>query len=33
MTRIAQRMLALSAGLWPNWNTGQPGRHLTAYDH
>ncbi len=33
MTRIAQRLLALAAGLWHNWNTGQPGRHLTAYDH
>jgi hypothetical protein len=31
--RIAQRLLALAAGLWHNWNTGQPGRHLTAYDH
>lgn len=33
ITRIAQRLLALAAGLWHNWNTGQPGRHLTAYDH
>jgi DDE family transposase len=33
ITRIAQRMLALAAGLWHNWNTGQAGRHLTAYDH
>ncbi len=33
MTRIAQRLLALAAGLWHNWTTGQPGRHLTAYDH
>ncbi len=32
-TRIAQRLLALAAALWHNWNTGQPGRHLTAYDH
>ena len=32
-TRIAQRLLALAADLWHNWNTGQPGRHLTAYDH
>jgi Transposase DDE domain len=31
--RIAQRLLALAAGLWHNQNTGQPGRHLTAYDH
>jgi hypothetical protein len=33
MTRIAQRLLALAAGLWHNWTTGDPGRHLTAYDH
>ena len=33
ITRIAQRLLALAASLWHNWNTGQPGRHLTAYDH
>jgi hypothetical protein len=33
MTRIAQRLLALAAGLWHNWNIGDPGRHLTAYDH
>ena len=32
-TRIAQRLLALAASLWHNWNTGQPGRHLIAYDH
>jgi hypothetical protein len=32
-TRIAQRLLALAAGLWHNWNTEQPGRHLIAYDH
>jgi hypothetical protein len=31
--RIAQRLLALAAGLWHNWNVGDPGRHLTAYDH
>jgi Transposase DDE domain len=31
--RIVQRLLALAAGLWHNWNTGNPGRHLTAYDH
>ena len=31
ITRIAQRLLALAAGLWHNWNTGHPGRHLTAY--
>ena len=33
MTRIAGRLLALAAGLWHNWNIGDPGRHLTAYDH
>jgi len=33
LTRIAQRLLALAAGLWHNWQTGNPGRHLTAYDH
>jgi len=33
VTRIAQRLLALAASLWHNWNTGDPGRHLTAYDH
>jgi len=33
ITRVAQRLLALAAGLWHNWNTGDPGRHLTAYDH
>jgi len=31
--RVAQRLLALAAGLWHNKNTGQPGRRLTAYDH
>ena len=33
ITRIAQRLLTLAAGLWHNWNTGNPGRHLTTYDH
>jgi len=33
ITRIAQRLLALAASLWHNWNCGQPGRHLTAYNH
>ena len=33
ITRIAQRLLALAAGLWHNWQIGDPGRHLTAYDH
>jgi hypothetical protein len=31
--RIAQRLLALAACLWHNWQIHQPGRHLTAYDH
>lgn len=33
LTRIAQRLLALATALWHNWNIGDPGRHLTAYDH
>jgi len=33
MTRISQRLLALAAGLWHNWNIGEPGRHLIGYDH
>ena len=33
ITRVAQRLLALATGLWHNWNIGDPGRHLTAYDH
>jgi hypothetical protein len=33
LTRIAQRLLALAAGLWHNWQLGDPGRHLIAYDH
>lgn len=33
ITRISQRLLALAAALWHNWNIGDPGRHLTAYDH
>lgn len=33
ITRVAQRLLALAAGLWHNRNIGDPGRHLTAYDH
>ena len=32
-TRIAQRLLALAACLWHNWEIGDPGRSLTAYDH
>jgi Transposase DDE domain len=31
--RICQRILALAAGVWHNWQTGQPGRNLTPYDH
>jgi hypothetical protein len=33
ITRIAQRLLALTAGLWHNWTVANPGRHHTAYDH
>jgi Transposase DDE domain len=33
IARIAQRLLALAAGIWHNWQIGQPGRSLTAYDH
>ena len=32
-TRVLQRLLALAAALWHNRLIGQPGRHLTAYDH
>lgn len=33
-TRIAQRLLALSAAIWHNWNTDAPDkRSLIAYDH
>ena len=31
--RVAQRLLALAACVWHNWQTGQPGRSLIAYDH
>lgn len=31
--RVAQRLLALAACLWHNWQIHQPGRHLVAYDH
>ena len=31
--RICQRVLALATGVWHNWQTGQPGRSFTAYDH
>lgn len=33
IARIAQRLLALAAGCWHNWQQGTPGRHFTAYDH
>jgi hypothetical protein len=33
IARIAQRLLALAAGCWHNWQAGTPGRHFTAYDH
>jgi Transposase DDE domain len=33
IARIAQRLLALAAGCWQNWQTGTPGRHFTAFDH
>lgn len=33
-TRVAQRLLALAAGIWHNWTTGVTSkRSLTAYDH
>ncbi len=31
--RVAQRLLALAAGLWHNETIGDPGRHFTAYGH
>jgi Transposase DDE domain len=32
--RVAQRLLALAAAIWWNWQTGQPAkRSLVAYDH
>jgi hypothetical protein len=33
VSRIARRLLALTAVIIHNWHTGNPGRHLTAYDH
>jgi Transposase DDE domain len=30
-TRVALRLLALPAGLWHNWQIGQPGRQLAPY--
>jgi hypothetical protein len=33
-TRVAQRLLAMAAGIWHNWTTGAANkRSLTAYDH
>jgi hypothetical protein len=31
--RVCQRLLALAAGIWHNWQSGHPGRSLIAYDH
>ena len=31
--RVCQRLLALGACLWHNWEIGEPGRRLVAYDH
>ena len=33
VARVAQRVLALAAGLWHNEQIGEPGRHFTAYAH
>jgi Transposase DDE domain len=33
VARVAQRLLALAAGLWHNETIGEPGRHFTAYGH
>jgi hypothetical protein len=33
ISRIARRLLALTAATLHNWHTGKPGRKLTAYDH
>lgn len=33
VSRIARRLLALTAAILHNWQLGNPGRHLTAYDH
>ena len=32
-TRVAQRLLALGACVWHNWEIGEPGRSLISYDH
>jgi hypothetical protein len=31
--RIGMRLLTLAAGLWHNWEIGQPGRRFAAYTH
>ena len=31
--RVAQRLLALAAGIWFNWQLAAPARSLVAYDH
>jgi hypothetical protein len=33
ISRIARRLLALTAAILHNWQTGNPGRSLIAYDH
>jgi DDE family transposase len=33
VSRIARRLLALTAAILHNWQLGKPGRNLTAYDH
>lgn len=33
ISRIARRLLALAAAILHNWQLGNPGRKLTAYDH
>jgi Transposase DDE domain len=33
ISRIARRLLALTAAILHNWHTGNPGRSLIAYDH
>jgi hypothetical protein len=33
VSRIARRLLALTAAILHNWQLGTPGRSLTAYDH
>jgi hypothetical protein len=31
--RVAQRLLAFGAVVWHNWQIGEPGRSVIAYDH